>query len=84
MNLDSKIEDFFYKKLYKKILRDINESLVCSISFEKIKIPTICPSAHVMEKGILKRLVREDRKDPFNNVDYCVKVIINRFAVRVQ
>ena len=58
-----------YKKLYDTLIKELEESLICPILLEKIKIPAISPSGNIIEKSCLERLVNERRKDPFNNQD---------------
>mmetsp|Transcript_27755 Transcript_27755/g.24548 ORF Transcript_27755/g.24548 Transcript_27755/m.24548 type:complete len:157 (+) Transcript_27755:559-1029(+) len=73
-----------YKKLLEKLQNSISESLLCPLSLEPIEVPTICPSGHTIDEFFMKKLVKDNKRDPFNNLDICDKVIINRFAINMK
>lgn len=71
-----------------EILQGFEEELTsmfeCPLTLCDIKVPAILPSGHTIEKSFMEKLVKDRRKDPFNNTSKLYGVVINRFAVKIR
>ncbi|CAI2383431.1 unnamed protein product [Moneuplotes crassus] len=72
------LERYFHK--YYNLLEALEKLLVCPITLEMIKKPTIIPSGNLVEKRVVQRLIRDGKADPFNRRLRLEKVIPDRFA----
>ncbi|CAI2364018.1 unnamed protein product [Moneuplotes crassus] len=75
------LERYFHK--HHNFLEALEKLLVCPITMEMIKKPTIIPSGNLVEESVVQRLIKDGKTDPFNRRLRLQKVIPDRFAYAV-
>lgn len=70
-------------KSYQKLLSEIEDLLVCPISFQRIRTPVMLPSGKTIDESTFDKLAGAKKCDPFTRNPLKNRKLVNRFAMNL-